>query len=675
MPDYPTIAFVETKAQVQALLDARHPHPKVGLWLAVTPEAAWSLRLNGISYYKLEDFYDASSKCRESQKVLEVENAWVDWIDDFLGTRVQAFREHDFRPARMYYYSLKILVDQLYWRAQSLLNIYSSVKPGTVAAWPENPSPPELPDFDVCYKGSVLSVIIPEWVSQSGLELLVPPPTASIGESSHTLGHVPKPAPVTGLRQRLLAILPEWARPYLRAGMRGIRGVVAEALSRDFLSSARDNEAQGSARVIAIRGGYDVAFLKEALRDRGVDWIDASAWATSLEEIKPQDIELVQRLRLAWNEVDATDELWQPFVMSGLDLREVARPRLHYWWTIVVPQMWRLYHYALEALDASVPSCVITPLCAPRPREPAFLHAAKRLNIPRIIYQHGGFVGVCEFTVWENVDLANADWELVYGEGVAKYLNRRRLLYYDYRAQPLVVGSSRLDALRDKYASKRAETTRARLGIKSTETMILYIPTILRGYNAYMCCNDYPAVSYSELQASVIELFRRFGDFRFIYKTFDDTVENPIHQIIRDSCPNVLNVTHPPLTDLMWAADAIIVDFPSTGLLEVLLTDKPLVVYADRNALRMFPEAKQMLRKRARFAETPEDFLMQIEQLLEKGDFEKVPDPDTSFLRTYGTFLDDGRSAERAVDVLHALATEHRLPDFALAGPQGQDMR
>ncbi len=652
MTSKPTIIFVETENQVRTLLDTKQWPAETYVWLAVTPQAAWALRSGGISYYKLEDFYDAWSKCEAAQQVLEVENAWVEWIDDFLKTRVQLFREHKFRPARMHYRSLKILVDQLYWVACSLQLINTTLKPGAVIAWPQEPPPP---DFYLWYKGSVLSLIMPAWIRQSGLELLTPP--LSGGNRKDRVAPLLKPTVMMSFRQRLMAALPRRYRSHLLAARRQAQQFKTEGLWPTFLSISN---RRNLTKIVAIKSGYDIEPLYLALRDRGLHLVDGSSWGAHLARFKAQDINFEMQLGLAWDEASKQNELWQPFMMSGLDLQQIVQSRLRYWWTTVIPQLWGAYQQALEVLRTSAPGCVITTHAGPE--EVGFLHAAGQLDIPRIIYQHGGFVGSSEHILWENTDLANADWEFVYGEGVADYLNQRRQLYHDHRAQPVALGSSRLDTLLAKHHPRQVQQVRSKLRIKPEKPMILYIPTMLRGHLSYLCCCDYPDVSYFELQVQVIQLFQRFKDFCFIYKSFVDAVKNPIHQFIRNSGSNILDITSPRLTKLMWAADAIIVDFPSTGLLEVLLTDKPLIIYADHRALRMLSEAKQMLRKRATLAETPEEFLQQIEQFLDKGDFASVQNPDTSFLRAYGTFLNDGCSAERAATAIKAIIEGRPFP-------------
>src|SRR5207249_3259452 len=104
---------------------------------------------------------------------------------------------------------------------------------------------------------------------------------------------------------------------------------------------------------------------------------------------------------------------------------------------------------------------------------------------------------------------------------------------------------------------------------------------------------------------------------------------------------------------LMWLADAIVIDFPSTALAEASMTDKPLVVHAGRDWARMTPRAAASLGKRARISETPEQFEMDLRALLsECAQRGLTPATDDEFRRLYVTHLDDGRARRRRADVV-----------------------
>jgi len=183
--------------------------------------------------------------------------------------------------------------------------------------------------------------------------------------------------------------------------------------------------------------------------------------------------------------------------------------------------------------------------------------------------------------------------------------------------------------------------------------MILYVPTVFGTYGrAVGDLAAYPEVSYLEIQQCILRIFTEFPDLRLIYK--DLIVANDPNRVmpefIRRHVPNA-SVSYQRLTDLMWSVDAIILDHALTALSEVVLTRKPLIVYLPQpNSSSR--EARAALRKRATVAETPGDFAQAVRAFLTSRDFSELVEPDQDFLRLYCTHKDDGRSAERAAEVV-----------------------
>jgi hypothetical protein len=89
---------------------------------------------------------------------------------------------------------------------------------------------------------------------------------------------------------------------------------------------------------------------------------------------------------------------------------------------------------------------------------------------------------------------------------------------------------------------------------------------------------------------------------------------------------------------------------------EGLITDRPVIVYIDRDIFSLNPGAAGLLRLRASVAEDRVGFIRLIEEALEKGRFSPVTPQDRSFLREYCTYVDDGASAGRAASEICRIA-------------------
>jgi hypothetical protein len=189
------------------------------------------------------------------------------------------------------------------------------------------------------------------------------------------------------------------------------------------------------------------------------------------------------------------------------------------------------------------------------------------------------------------------------------------------------------------------------LSIEASAQVVLYVPTSYQ-YNWYLARQSYLGVPYFQLLLQVIEILREFPRTHFIYKPFPELPLDPIIKLISERCSSCRVITDMSVFELAQASDACIFDIPSTGLLEAFLTDKPTLVFSDSRFVALRPKARTLLRKRAILCETPADYLSQMRLFLGSGDFQDLENADREFLRMYGTYEDDGRSADRAVAAL-----------------------
>jgi hypothetical protein len=150
----------------------------------------------------------------------------------------------------------------------------------------------------------------------------------------------------------------------------------------------------------------------------------------------------------------------------------------------------------------------------------------------------------------------------------------------------------------------------------------------------------------------MVLLAREFPNYRFLYKPFHYQQDTPAVRLAKDKDSNCKVVRYTGLLDLMPKSDLILLDFPSTALLQAATTDRPMIVLVDARFLRMEPEALRLLRRRAWVGESLDEFMTLAVQFLKKGDFSRLNAPDDEFLQRFGTHRQDGLSAERALDAL-----------------------
>ena len=134
---------------------------------------------------------------------------------------------------------------------------------------------------------------------------------------------------------------------------------------------------------------------------------------------------------------------------------------------------------------------------------------------------------------------------------------------------------------------------------------------------------------------------------------------NVIPEFIQKTIPDAIIVENRKLTEVMWDVDGIIVDLPSTALLEVLLTDKPILAYVDKAAIQMLESAKQLLRKRAILPETAEEFVAEVEKFLAGNELEDICYTNDEFLLAYGTHSNNGQPVSRIASTISKILGPH----------------
>ena len=321
---------------------------------------------------------------------------------------------------------------------------------------------------------------------------------------------------------------------------------------------------------------------------------------------------------------------------------------MEFWWHEVIPQVWKYHLAAREILSRDSPKSIVVPHPHKYPAAPILL-AARGLSIPVVIYQHGGFMGTCEDTAVEFRELPYADYLLTYGEGASRYFESYPKLLERKLARSIAVGSSRCDEVLRKRKLPIAEHV-----LQKDKPNILYASRPVKAH-PYLKGNNMPTVNFIRMQQALFRLFDEYRDFHFVYKMhIANTISGELAMHYCPECEVISNEQHlqqgRQFGELLRHVDAIILDVPSTGLLESVVTDKPLIVYADKTFGPLLDHAKTSLRKRAIVAESENDFIAEVRGLLDRRDFSPLREMDRSFEREFATHIGDGGSAERALE-------------------------
>lgn len=264
-------------------------------------------------------------------------------------------------------------------------------------------------------------------------------------------------------------------------------------------------------------------------------------------------------------------------------------------------------------------------------REKVFAQACRAEGVPVVVYVHGN-IGTRHSEAIGYNDMEPSDLYLVNGEAQKRYCLET---FPEARCRVEAVGSAALDRLRQGLTPP---PPRAR-------PLFVYALGGVRDYR-YPQYHRMPSDAF-RLQQAVVDLFGRSGKAELVMKLYGpDVRESPIARYVADKAyPNVSAVESPPFSQWLSRADAFLIDFPSTTLSEMALTDRP-IYYLDALAkLDWLPEAREAVSKRCVVVET----LEQLDSKLGAGLAAPPPAPaDASYIEGYGVCRLDGRSLERA---------------------------
>ncbi len=201
------------------------------------------------------------------------------------------------------------------------------------------------------------------------------------------------------------------------------------------------------------------------------------------------------------------------------------------------------------------------------------------------------------------------------------------------------------------------------------------MPNLIPRNNRYFDAGTTPDVLESELQEAVVAVAREFTAYDFIFKAFPYQDQRDTPAVARagavgSNCRVELKKSLPAL---IARCDLIVLLFPSTALLEALLSDKPVIVLVDPRFVSMRPVARAALERRAIVADSPVRLLEQFRAVLANGGFRASAPIDDLFLREYGTYLDDGKSADRALAALTSVPVADAWARSTVSPPQCRD--
>ena len=663
-----TVGLFETEAELSALLEWGNQASADLLLIALSAEADYAAEHAKLDYKTIEEFYDENELIQRGIQEYGRVQRLCDLLDSHIRECLSTHPLRDTFSTNYFFYHLKILVDTILSRVFPLSAAIDVLDPDKVISFATKS---ESIQNDLFFRReSLVSSIVSLLAQRFGYRVVQLPP---ILEGKGTSKAFLEPGT---LRQRIVQLLA--CVPGANAVIRKLRqqpmDTVASVLNTPprpvLILADRYSDTEIVADHWFRRNVGSVLHLHQLLRH------------TNMTQRRVSDKErfgLRETLSVVLQKILQDSSFAALFSFDEVNFFPIFERRLRHLLLSVVPNCLEMAAL-LSVVLRGIPNALVLGSLFVSVEQIACAVAARNLKIPVCCGQHGGLIGYADYPMAEHFSLYVSDCYLCYGEGVHTFLmqpspsGHRSIVKRRAISMP-AVGSASLDCITTRR-SHNSGATRNHLRLPESKPIVVYVATNLNRDVRYFSYHLYPDIWYWRLQREVIRLCSQFSDVFLLAKFHpDNRARNPVdiwarHEGI-DNCRIIRDV---PFRDVLDLADLFIIDAPTTTLLQTLTTNKKAVVFSGGSFMRFDPEAAELLKRRVIFSETRERFLQDIEATLRKHDWTLPQPPNGEFLRAYGTHLDDGRSAERAVDVLHAIASGDRLPDFGLAGSSGSDM-
>ncbi len=599
--------------------------------VALTPHAAYALEKTGAAFTTVESATDIREiEDRGIHNFARVES-FCDAIDRAVQSCLPVARQGHLRPASSMFFFMKILFDSVSLRLAELQPVIKEKRPHRVSLCrPQNSTYDErLFWYDESAYSRVVQLL--SEMSDTPVDEVDP---VSESDSSHG----PWRRHQNGLKARS-------RRALVRAK------VTLCGLATVLRGSCRFGVDRTQRIVFGTRGyGLDgvVSFLLRNSHASPWIWEEHTTpypireWPipTTRNGTLPPTAPHVDACARAWEILERDRRFRDIFRDDEITWFGLVEPRLRSFVCESIPKYASAYLEAKRQLKqirpiAFVPGMTISlwsrAVCA----------AARTLGIP-VVGIHHGEIGTHHLPIFYYTDLSVADWYLVGGKGVARYIER----HYPESTKTRVVGLPMLDQLSSSRQNRNAIA--GALGLDPTRRVVVYNMTTLDGNYRYATGRQPPDGRQFEIHRRMLDLFVRFPKVQFVFKAHParGARASPIETVISDQKPsNCTVVWKQSFVDLLGLADAFVIDCPSTSLLQMASTDTPIYIFNDW--FQWEPEAVEAIRKRAFLYENLDEFCSSFARDLATGACFARQKTDRSLWKMYA--VDEDNKAARRI--------------------------
>ncbi len=616
--------------------------------IALSPFAIYELDQQNVPCKIPDDYYDPQELYHFGLGNYQRIEDFSSLIDKRIHKACPAVAERGIRPALFSLYHLKLIYDAAVIRLFQLSHIIDAEKPDVIFVYDDREYPfgisATAPYFLFDRRESVYTRLL----KLAGWKVPV-----------IALPYVPHPAETNApqesnqnvkgkFRDRLLKWL--WLRPILYETAVAIRLRAWRGLFRILKGGITGRK---NYPVLLYGGAYNWNDCRVELLSAGITPILTMSDNLGYWLSEPLSERVNSRsLPDVWQELKTDDEFRSFFIWQDIDFFPVLEERLQFLVERLPLVCLKAYDQVNEVLIKSEVKALLSSgwaVCT----DHSVAQAAHNADIPVIIWQHGSYGYMNQPLVIYN-EMMGTDALFVFGEGVVeKYAEPAKRL----GTRLIPVGSTSLEAMNSKILSDKVKKL---FPLNSQKKTLLYATANFYQNDLYVSLS--PPFSDNHFwytQRMILDVLARHRDYNIVVKLspargYRDTplssyasekgIENC--RFIKDECS---------FTDLLALADVLVIDFPSTVLLQALSTLKPIFVFTGH--LHIDDRAQELLARRASCHRQLADFTDALDRFLTGGKT-MVDLNDREFLRKYGTA--DGMSGRKAATTLVNIIRNHR---------------
>lgn len=678
-----SLAFIELPSQISTALKYSARHDKAGAALmALTPHVDFALSQRGLSCLVPEDYHNEEDINDVGLQNIEALEGFTKYADDFLLERWELLAEEDLRPASLNWYYLKLFFNSVSIRAFIIQRVLAAEEPGRVLYF-DSKQEPVGRDLFFGWE-SPWSRVIPLVCRELGIPCQTMPGNTDGSELWKLPGQRHG-----GIKPLLKVAGRQMLGP---AGIRLVRkGVRTSGVVRSmFRRSDHGNHGAERPSVLVLDRGYSLGRVVQLAQERqefniyhwdGHQFVPPFAPNETISDIGealrnglPTASQLSAEATRLWQEISNQPDFNSFLSFSGVDCRPAMESRIKNFFETDIPQLVSSYFTGRALVRKIQPAAVVTSTLGDYWQK-AFSVGVRREGVPLVVYRHGDssahlWGGGQKSSHWsreergrsgmyiERNELPMSDYILVFGEGDVNFLEG--ISATDVKIVP--VGSAILDQMKRDTTTGERDALHRKFGLDPAKRTVMYVPPAMEGgvrSAPYQLRS--PGLMF-DIQKRLLDTFKQYPDIQFVIKA-REAMFHPcppiVHQIHEKGPPNCVVITA-PFPSVLGLADIFIVDVASTVFLEMLTTDRPILLCAHQLSKKFDPsewseDVRAMWNERVVYSTDMEEFIQTLRKYLDQDHVAAVESSNTLF-KLFGTYKNDGASAERAHDFLLSLA-------------------